>query len=149
MVVSPRNHLISMQEYHRVLGPTLPLVYINDLSDGALSRIGFYADDTTAYSSIQTSDFFDKLEITPELLGLVFTPKLDWKPNVQSVGIQASQIVGLFFYLKDTLHLRPLCTCIKSPSGHVWSTAPILGLVLHNRVALICLIRSRVGWSIY
>ena len=118
------------------LGPTLFLVYINDLRDGALSRIDIYADDTTASSTIQTSDFFDRLEMTAELvkglgcvvewverwmvsfnatktkllyfnryrestlimlkmnyievpecasfrlLGLVFTPKLDWKPCV-------------------------------------------------------------------
>ena len=45
-----------------VLGPTLFLVYINNLPDGALSRIGIYADDITAYSRIQTSDFFDRLD---------------------------------------------------------------------------------------
>ena len=50
-----------------VLGPTLFLVYIDDLPDIALSRIGIYTGDTTAYSSIQTSDFFDKLEMTAEL----------------------------------------------------------------------------------
>ena len=50
-----------------MLGPTLFLVYINDLHYGALSRIGIYADDTTSYSSIQTSDFFDRLEMTAEL----------------------------------------------------------------------------------
>ena len=49
------------------------------------------------------------------LLGVVFTPKLDWK---------------------DTLHLRPLCTSIKPPSAHVSSTAPIFGVVFHNWVAL-------------
>ena len=38
-----------------VLGPTLFLVYTDDLPDGALSRIGIYADDTIAYSSIQTT----------------------------------------------------------------------------------------------
>ena len=87
------------------------------------------------------------------LLGLVFTPKLDRKPcihpsisypYVQSIAKQASQIVGS--HLRDTLHLRPFCTSIKPPSAHVWSTAPILGVVLCNRVALICLIGSRGGW---
>ena len=49
------------------MGPTLFLVYISDLPDGALSRNVIYADDTTAYSSIQTSDIFDSLEMTAEL----------------------------------------------------------------------------------
>ena len=35
-----------------VLGPTLFLVYINYLPNGALSRIVMYADVTTAYSSL-------------------------------------------------------------------------------------------------
>ena len=106
-------------------------MYIYDQPDRALSGIGIYADDTTAYSSIQTSDIFDRLEMTAELeedlrfivewgekwlvsfntkllsffiatvkindielpecvsfhlLGLVFTPKLDWKPYIQSVA---------------------------------------------------------------
>ena len=48
-----------------VIRPTLFLVYINDLPGRALSRI--YAGDTTAYPSIQTPDFFDRLEMTAEL----------------------------------------------------------------------------------
>ena len=56
--------------------------------------------------------------------------------------------LGLFFDLRDTLHLRPLCISIKPPSAHVWSTAQIFGVVLHIRVAVICLIGSRGGWSI-
>ena len=71
------------------------------------------------------------------LLVLVVTPKFERKPYVQSVVKQASQRGGSLFRVRDTLNLRPFCT----PSTYVWSTAPIFGVVLHNRVALICLIR--------
>ena len=61
-VQSPTPHDINAEVPQRsILVPTLFLVYTNDLPDDALSRIGIYADDTTAYSSIQTSDFFDLL----------------------------------------------------------------------------------------
>ena len=41
-----------------VLGPTLFLVFINDLPDEVLSRIGIYADDTTPYSCVGKAGFF-------------------------------------------------------------------------------------------
>ena len=47
-----------------ILGTTLLLVYINNLPDGALSRIVIYADNATAYSGIQTSDLFDRFEMS-------------------------------------------------------------------------------------
>ena len=43
-----------------VLGPTLFLVFINDLPEEVLSRIGIYADDTTLYSSLGKSVFLRK-----------------------------------------------------------------------------------------
>ena len=179
-----------------VLGPTLFLVYINDLPDGALSKIGIYADDTTAYSSIKTSDFFDRLEMTAELeedlrcivewgekwlvsfnatktkllsfnrhresgliplkmndielpesssfrlLGLVFTPKLDWKPYVQSIAKQASKRVGSLFrsqrYLTPEsilyLYKATIRPCMEYCS-HIWGGAPQSGcLDLLDRV---------------
>ena len=50
-----------------VLGPTLFLVFINDLPDEVLSRIGIYADDTTLCSSLGKSGFFAKVESAGEL----------------------------------------------------------------------------------
>ena len=53
------------------------------------------------------------------------------------------EVFVLFFYLRDILPVKPSCTSIKTPPGPVWSTAPIFGVVLHNRVTLIS--RGR-GW---
>ena len=50
-----------------ILGPTLFLVFINDLPDEVLSRIVIYADDTTLYSSLGKSGVFEKVESGGEL----------------------------------------------------------------------------------
>ena len=51
-----------------ILGPTLYLLYINDLSDDINCDITIYADDTTLYSkSDQASDLWQQLEVASEL----------------------------------------------------------------------------------
>ena len=51
-----------------ILGPTLFLLYINDLPDGVTSGIGIYVDDTTLYSGCdQVSDLWWQLELAFEL----------------------------------------------------------------------------------
>ena len=62
----------SLQEYpvntgvHQgsILGPTLFLLYINDLPDDVNCNIAIYANDTTLYSKCdQASDLWQQLEL--------------------------------------------------------------------------------------
>ena len=51
-----------------ILGPTLFLLYSNDLPDIVISDIAIYADDTTLYSKCdQASDLWQQLELASEL----------------------------------------------------------------------------------
>ena len=51
-----------------ILGPTLFLLYINDLPDDVICNIAIHADDTTLYSKCdQASDLWQQLELTSEL----------------------------------------------------------------------------------
>ena len=51
-----------------ILGPTLFLLYINDLPDDVICNIAIYADDATLYSKCdQASDLWQQLELASEL----------------------------------------------------------------------------------
>ena len=51
-----------------ILGPTLFLLYIDDLPDDVICNIAIYADDTTLYSKCdQASDLWQQVELASEL----------------------------------------------------------------------------------
>ena len=51
-----------------IVGPTLFLLYINNLPDDVISNIAIYADDTTLYSKRnQESDLWQQHELASEL----------------------------------------------------------------------------------
>ena len=87
-----------------ILGPTLFLLYINDLPDDVICDIAIYAGDTTLYSKCdRASDLWQQLELASELE----------------------------FDLQDTVDflLRLLYISINLPYAHVWNTVVTSGLV--------------------
>ena len=67
-----------------ILGPTLSLLYINDLPDDVICDIAIYADDTTLYSKCdQASDLWDLIRhLIRQQLELASELESDLRDNV-------------------------------------------------------------------
>ena len=77
-----------------ILGPTLFLLYINDLPDDIICDIAIYADDITLYSKCdQASDQWQQLELASELesdLRETIDWGKKWLPWVKSLSFYSS-----------------------------------------------------------
>ena len=122
-----------------ILGPTLSLLYINDLPDDVICDIAIYADDTTLYSKCdQASDLWDLIRhLIRQQLELASELESDLRDNVD----WGKKWLLKLYLCKSTIH-----PCIEY-CGHVWAGAPscyleLLGKLqkmnLQNRYSFTC-----------
>ena len=65
---SPEHPVIAGVPQGSIVGPTLFLLYINDIPDDVICNIAIYAGDTTLYSKCdQSSDLLQQLDLASEL----------------------------------------------------------------------------------
>ena len=126
-----------------ILGPTLFVLYINDLPDDVICNIAIYADDATVYSAIEVkmdgSVFEEKSSF--KTLGLTFSSKLDCGSYITSIVKTASKkIVALIRsmkFLSPEFALYPYKSTIRPCMEyfcHVWAVAPSCYLELLDKL---------------
>ena len=105
-----------------ILGPTLFLLYINDLADDVLCDIAIYIDDTALYYKCdRTSDLWQQLELASEL-----ESDLQDRAIIHSMKFLSPE-VALYIY-KSTIHPCMEYCC------HVWAGAPSCYLDLLDKL---------------
>ena len=114
----------SLQEYPVNAGPTLFLLYINDLPDDVICDIAICANDTTIYSKCdQTSDLWQQLELAsePEHFRDWYTalgpPKIFLKNFTSQNNYKSIKIFKIYFHVSDAFQqlLNGYKNCTTSP----------------------------------
>ena len=120
-----------------ILGPTLFLLYINDLPDNVTCDIAIYADDTTLYSKCdQASNLWQQLELASELesdlqdtvdwgknwlVDLTQLVSFDWSNNNGSIDVKMD---GSVLEEKSSFEMLRLTFSSKLDWGsHIFSIA--------------------------
>ena len=136
-----------------ILGPTLFVLYINDLPDDVICNIAICADDATVYSKCdQASNLSGAIEVKMDgsvfeekssfkTLGLTFSSKLDCGSYITSIVKTASKkIVALIRsmkFLSPEFALYPYKSTIRPCVEyvcHVWAVAPSCYLELLDKL---------------
>ena len=102
-----------------ILGPTLFLIYINDLPGNAICNNAIYADGPVLE---------EKLSF--KMLGLTFSSKLDWVLTLSLLLELPPRILEPWLVLWSFFLPKLLFISINLPYDHAWNTAVMAGLVL-------------------
>ena len=89
----------------------------------------FDQPNNTGSTDLKMDESFLEEKSSFKMLGLTFSPKLDWGSYIISIAKTASKKIGALIRSISFFLLRLLCISINLPYTHVWNTVVMSGLV--------------------